>query len=166
MQKSLKEILKQIAALEQQKEEVLSDEVQNSITRYESNEEVPESEYDFNATREKIEILDNTIRYLRHELHISNATVQVPDFKITIGECIIMMAQLSKEQATLKRMARKEKKERRQVGFSNTTEWVILNYEKDECRRKLKEISDKITSIQIAIDRINLAHKVEVKIFE
>ena len=166
MQKSLKEILKQIMALEQQKEEVLSDEIQSSITRYENNEEVPASEYDFNATRAKIEFLDAIIRYLRHRLHISNATVQVPDFNITIGECIIMMAQLNKEQATLKRMARKEKKERRQLGFSNTTEWVVLNYEKDECRRKLKEISDKITTLQIAIDRINLAHIVEIEMFE
>ena len=166
MQKSLKEIIKQIAALEQQKEEILYDETQNSITRYDSSEELPVSEYDFNATREKVEVIDNIIRSLRHKLHLSNATIQIPEFGITIGECIIMMAQLSKEQVLLTRMARKEKKERRQLGFSNTTEWVILNYDKDECRKKLKEINDKKTALQIAIDRINLTHLIEIEAFE
>jgi len=63
-------------------------------------------------------------------------------------------------------MARKEKKERRQLGFGNTVEWVTLNYDKDECRNKLKEISEKLTSLQITIDRTNLTHLVDVEIFE
>lgn len=109
MQKSLKEIIKQIAALEQQKEEIMSDESQNSITRYGTNEEIPTSDYNFSAVRNEIERLDSTIRYLRHRLHHSNATVLVPEFEITIGECIIMMAQLGKEKATLTRMARRGK---------------------------------------------------------
>ena len=166
MQKSLKEIIKQIAALERYKDEVLSDEAQTSISRHDSSEDVPVSEYDFFATRKMIEDLDNKIRYLRHKLHLSNATEQVPEFNITIGECIIMMAQLSKEQALLSRMARREKKERRQLGYSNSTELVILNYDKDECRRYLKEVNNKITSLQIAIDRINLSHMIDVEIFE
>ena len=166
MQKSLKEIIKQIATLEQQKEEVLNDEVQNSITRHENNEDIPVSDYNFIAIREEIGSIDKKTRYLRHKLHVSNATVQIPEFSITIGECIIMMAQLSKEQTLLKRMARKENKERRQLGFGNTVEWVTLNYDKDECRNKLKEISEKLTSLQITIDRTNLTHLVDVEIFE
>ena len=166
MQKCLKEIIKQIAALEQQKEEILSDEAQNCIAKYGSNEEIPKSEYDFGTTRDCIKDIDDKTRRLRHELHHANATVQIPEFGMTIGECIILMAQLGKEKALLTRMARREKKERRQPGYGNTVEWVVLNYDKDECRKRLKEVGDKITSIQIAIDRINLTHMVDVEAFE
>lgn len=166
MQKCLKEIIKQIAALEQQKEEVLSDEVQNSVTKYGSNEEIPVPEYSFSTVRAQIEDIDVKIRRLRHKLHLANATVQVPEFGMTIGESIIMMAQLGKEKTLLTRMARREKKERRQPGFGSTVEWIVLNYDKDECRKKLKEVVDVITSLQMAIDRINLTHMVEVEDFE
>jgi len=166
MQKCLKEINKHIAALEQQKEEILSDEAQNSVTKYGSNEEIPASEYDFGVTRGAVKDIDTKTRQLRHKLHLANATVQVPEFGITIGECIILMAQLGKEKALLARMARREKKERRQPGFGSTVEWAVLNYDKDECRTKLKEVGDEITSLQMAIDRINLTHMVEVEIFE
>ena len=129
-------------------------------------EEIPASEYNFGATRDAVKDIDTKTRQLRHKLHLANATVQVPEFGITIGECIILMAQLGKEKALLARMARREKKERRQPGFGSTVEWAVLNYDKDECRTKLKEVGDEITSLQMAIDRINLTHMVEVEIFE
>ena len=165
MQKCLKEIIKQISALEQQKEEILSDELQNCVTKYGSNEEIPTTEYNFSAARDEIKAIDKKIRQLRHSLHLANATVIVPEYEMSIGECIILMAQLSKEKSVLTRMARREKKERRQPGYGNAVEWIELNYDKNECRSTLKSIADEVTSLQMAIDRINLTHMAEVDEF-
>lgn len=166
MQKCLKEIIKQITAMEQQKEEILSDEAQCCVTKYGNNEAITKSEYCFSAVRGEIKDINEKIRLLRHKLHLANATVNVPEFKMSIGECIVLMAQLNKEKSVLVRMARREKKERRQPGFGSTVEWVELNYDKDECREKLRQINDEITSLQMAVDRINLSNMVEVELFE
>jgi hypothetical protein len=159
--KCLKEVIKMISLLEEEKSEMLSDEAQNSIISYGKDEEKPESTYNFADTRISIECVNAKIRHLRHLLHYANATVKVPEFEMSIGECIIFMAQLSNEKAVLERMARREPKTRRAT-FGGTVDWTEICYSREECRTALKNIIAEITALQMAVDKTNLAHEVVI----
>ena len=160
--KCLKEVIKMISQLAEEKAEILSDESQNSVITYGKDEEKPESTYIFSETREAIENVNAKIRHLRHKLHHANATVKVPEFDMTIGECIIYMAQLNSEKALLERMARSEPISR-DTTYRGVVEWTEICYSRNECREVLKGIVEKITALQMAIDRINLTHEIKVK---
>jgi hypothetical protein len=147
--------------LEEEKAETLSDEAQNSVISYGKDEEKPESNYIFADARSSVESANAKIRHLRHLLHYANATVKVPEFDMSIGECIIFMAQLNNEKVVLERMARKELKTRRAT-FGGTVDWTEICYSREECRSALKGIIAKITALQLAIDKTNLAHVVAV----
>ena len=75
MKLCLKEIMKRIALLDQQKSEILSDEAQNCTTTYGLGEERLPTEYDFASTRAAVKVVDDKVRYLRHQLNLANATV-------------------------------------------------------------------------------------------
>ena len=161
MKLCLKEIIKRIALLEQQKNQLLSDENQNCVTTYGAEEEKQVSTYSFANVRMEITNINKKIRYLKHKLHYANATVNVPEFNMTIGECIIHMAQLNGEKSILERMATKEPKHRRST-FGGNVDWTETNYSKDECRDVLKSITEQIMHLQMAIDRENLTHEIEL----
>ena len=161
--KSLKEVIKLIAQLEEEKSELLSDEQQNSIITYGKDEEKPESSYNFADTRNAVAAVDTKIRYLRHLLHHANSTVVLPQYdNMTIGQCIVYMAQLNNEKYLLERMARREPKTR-SVKYGGAVDLTETCYSREQCRAVLKKITAKITALQLAIDKINLCHEVDVK---
>ena len=159
--KCLKEVIKMISLLEDEKSEILSDESQNCIVTYGKDEEIPESAYVFADVRNAIENINAKIRHLRHKLHHANATLKAPEFDMSIGECIIYMAQLNNEKALLERMARRELKSRNST-FRGEVDWTEICYSRDECRETLKEVNEKITSLQMAIDKANLTHEIKI----
>jgi hypothetical protein len=75
------------------------------------------------------------------------------------------MAQLSKEREVLEKMARRQPKTRtssRGFGSDGRPEWTETNYSQDECRQALKRVIESITKLQLALDRTNLTHEIEV----
>ena len=161
MKLCLKEVIKRIALLEQQKSQVLSDESQNCVTTYGADEKKENSTYIFANVRTEIEDINKRIRQLKHKLHYANATVNLSELNMTIGECVIYMAQLNGEKTILERMALKEPKYRRST-FGGNVDWTETNYTKEECRDVLKSISEQILQLQMVIDRANLTHEVEI----
>jgi len=163
MKLCLKEIIKRLSLLEQQKTKILADERQNCSTTYGTGEEKRSIDYSFSATRSGIESLDSKIRQLKHKLHLANATVQVPEFEMTLGECIIYMAQLNNEKYILETMRFKEEKSRITT-HGGAVDWTEINYSKTECNDLLNNINEKIMRLQMVIDRTNLTTEVEVEI--
>jgi hypothetical protein len=159
--KCLKEVIKMISLMEEEKSEILSDEAQNSIISYGKDEDRPASAYCFTDTRSSVESVNAKIRRLRHLLHHANATVKVPEFDMSIGECIIYMAQLNNEKALLERMAKKEPKTRHTT-YGGAVDWTETCYSREECRTALKHIVSKITALQLAIDKKNLEHEIAI----
>ena len=163
MKLCLKEVIKRIALLEKEKDEMLTEENQNCTTTYGGDEQKPPVEYSFSDTRIAVREVDTDIRRMKHQLHYANATVQVSEFGMTLGECIIHMAQLNNEKDTLTYMARKEPKSRRTV-YGGAVEWTETNYSRETCRELLKLTNDRIMKLQMAIDRTNLMHEVEIEL--
>ena len=155
------EILKKIKLLEQNKDDVLREESRCHQVTYQEEKDRYDYGYSFSATREKISALDTEIRKLRHLLNISNATTIVPGFSMTLGECLVYLAQLNRELNVVSSMAKKEPITSMSV-YGGAVEYCALNYDKEECQAKQAWLQNTIAELQIAIDRTNLTHMIEV----
>lgn len=157
------EIIKKIKLLEQQKEDVLREEARTHQSTFQSSEDKIDYGYSFSKTRENIRAIDSETRKLKHLLNCSKATTAVEGFDMSIGECLVYLAQLSSEKTRLESLAQKEPKDRRST-ISGVVEYTVLNYDKAECRKELNIVLETIAKLQISIDRTNLTNMTESSI--
>lgn len=156
------EIMKKVKLLEQEKNEITAEEKRICQTTYQSATDKIDYGYDFKKTRDSISGLDSEIRQLKHLLNYSNATTVVEDFNMTLGECLVYMAQLNNERGILEQLAQKEMTTRHST-FNGVIEYTELNYNKSECKERLKQTQETIAKLQIAIDRTNLTNMIEIE---
>lgn len=155
------EIIKKVKDLEEQRQQILAEERKICCSTYQKEADLIDLGYDFDATREAVAEINRETVKLKHLLGVANSTVIVPEFEMTIGECIVAMAQLNSEKKILENMAATPSKTR-QTTFGGVVEYTITNYDIKNCKDKLLEISETIRRLQISIDRINLAHFIEI----
>ena len=155
------EIIKKIKELDERKQQVLLEERDNCMTTYQTETDKIDTGYDFAVTRTQIKEIDSEIMRLKHLLNTANATVKVEEFDLTIGECLVHMAQLNNEKLILERMARATAKTRRTV-YNGAVEYTVTNYDIGVCKQYLEEIKAKVMKLQLAVDRINLSNMIEV----
>ena len=155
------EIMKKIKLLEQQKHEVASEETRICQVTYQTDNDKIDYGYSFADTRNRISKLNGEVRRLKHLLNYSNATTVVEGFGMTLGECLVYMAQLNNERDILERFSYREPSTRRPTA-NGVIEYTVLNYGKTECQELLKEVKETIMRLQIAIGRTNLTHMIEV----
>ena len=155
------EILKKIKLLEQNKQDILAEEMRIHQVSYQEEKDRFDHGYDFAKTREKVGALDAEIRKLKHLLNLANATVVVQEFDMTLGECLVYLAQLSREMYVVNFMASKEPITSA-TKLGGKVEYTVLNYDKSECQAKLEWLQQTIAALQIAIDRTNLTNMIEV----
>ena len=118
--------------------------------------------YSFAQTRQKISEIDEEIRKLKRLLNYANATMMVPEFDMTLGECLVYMSQLNREMTVVERMAHKEPMTSHTVQ-GGKVEYMALNYDTAECQAKLEWLKTTLAALQIAIDRTNLTNAIEVE---
>ncbi|MCL2197757.1 MAG: hypothetical protein FWB80_02430 [Defluviitaleaceae bacterium] len=156
------EIMKKIKLLEQSKFDTLVEETRIHEITYQNEKDRFDNGYSFADTREKISKLDAEIRKLKSLLNLSNATTVVPEFSMTLGECLVYLAQLNRELAIVSTLANKEAKTTRST-YGGAVEYTVINYDKTECKAKLEWLNETIAALQIAIDRVNLTNIIEIK---
>ena len=162
MQMCNAEIMKKVKMLEQNKSDILMEESRSHQVTYQNPKDRFDYGYSFEETRNKISVIDGDIRELKRLLNLSNATTIVPEFSMTLGECLVYLAQLNREMSTVSGMARKQDKTTSST-YGGVVEYTVLNYDKAECQEKLEWLKDTIAQLQIAIDRTNLTNMIEVK---
>ncbi|MCL1996234.1 MAG: hypothetical protein FWG63_08515 [Defluviitaleaceae bacterium] len=155
------EIIKKIKLLEQAKTDVIAEEQRIHQVTYQTEKDKFDNGYNFALTRKKIDELDEEIRKYRSKLNYSNATTMVEEFGMTLGECLVYMAQLNNQVFTLEIMSQKEPLTRRST-VNGVIEYTALNYDKAECRAKLQWVLETIAKLQVAIDRTNLTNFIEL----
>lgn len=156
------EILKKIILLEQNKSDVLSEESRIHQVTYQEEKDRFDYGYNFGKTRETVETLDAEIRKLKHLLNVSNATTSVPEFDMTLGECLVYLAQLNKELGRVSGMAKKEPM-RSGTTYGGKVEYTVINYDREEAVTKTDWLQNTIAALQIAIDRTNLTNMIEIE---
>jgi len=107
MQMCNAEIMKKVKLLEQNKSDVMMEELRSHQVTYQNEKDRFDYGYSFAETRDKISALDAEIRKLKRLLNLSNATTVVPEFSMTLGECLVYLAQLNNEKSTVSSMVRK-----------------------------------------------------------
>jgi len=156
------EIMKTIKLLDQMKQEIIDQEDRVCTTTYQTESDMIVSVYNFTETRNQVIDIDAKIRMLKHLLNYSNATTIVEDSNMTLGECLVYMAQLNNERCILEQFVRREPKSRRST-MNGVIEFTVLNYDKDECKKRLESVQEMIAKLQIAIDRTNLTNMIEIE---
>jgi len=156
------EIIKKIKLLEQNKSDILAEEQRINEVTYQTEKDKIDLGYNFSETRKKADDIDMEIRKLKHLLNYSNATTIVEGFDMTLGECLVYMAQLNRQLDTVERLARKEPLTRSST-YNGVIEYTVLNYDKTECQERLQWVKDTLAQLQISIDRTNLTNMIEVE---
>ena len=155
------ELMKKVKLLEQAKSDVLAEERRIHQVTYQTEKDKFDNGYNFATTRKKVDDIDAEIRKYKRLLNHSNATTMVEEFEMTLGECLVYMAQLNRQVYTLDELSKKEPITRRST-VNGVIEYTALNYDKAECQAKLQWVQESISKLQVAIDRTNLTNIIEV----
>ena len=155
------ELMKKVKLLEQAKNDVLAEERRIHQVTYQTEKDKFDNGYNFAATRKKVDDIDAEIRKYKRLLNHSNATTMVEEFDMTLGECLVYMAQLNRQVYTLDELSKKEPMTRRST-VNGVIEYTALNYDKAECQAKLQWVQETISKLQVAIDRTNLTNMIEI----
>ena len=155
------EAMKEIRALEEKKELLLSNESERSRVSYKEGERKVDTGYSYRETRDEVARLDARIREIRSAVALANCTVRLDGFDCTIGEGLVMLAQWNAEYERLSRMCRSQQKTRR-ITANGVLEYTECLFDVSEVERERDELRRRIGSLQVAIDRANLTSFVEV----
>ena len=155
------EAMKEIKALEEEKSQLLQHEDDRCTVSYKENEKKVETSYSYESTRARVRELDARIRKIKSTLAYANCTVKLDGFDITIGEGLVLLAQLNAEYSRLCYMARYQQLTRRitPVGVIEYTECL---FDAEAVGNEAKELKSRISSLQVAIDRANLLNYIEI----
>ena len=81
---------------------------------------------------------------------------------MNINEALIYLAQLKQKESHYSFLMNKNKITRSTSGFGNgNIEFTKILYDQDVVRKELKEVTDTIMMLQMAIDRTNLTNMIE-----
>ncbi len=155
------EAMKEIKALEEQKEMLLETEMDRFRVSYKEGEARVDTGYSYAETRRMISELDARIRAIRSALAYANCTVRLDGFDITIGEGLVMLAQLNAEYDRLSMMSRMHQITRR-ITQNGTLEYTECLFDVAGVEVERNELKRKIGSLQVAIDRANLVGMIEI----
>lgn len=162
MKKCNTELMKEIKILEEKKNDILTLEEEECKITYLEGEKKMESEYSYDAVRKEIDEIDNEIRKYKSLLAVSNATTIVPEFNMTIGECLIYLSSLNSKKSLLSSFASKKQITRISSTYNTKVEYTELLYDVDKVKKELEDLQRLIAKLQMAIDRTNLTNLIEI----
>ena len=152
--------MKDLDLIKEQINDLLLVEKESITVSYVLGEEYELIPYDVSKTTDKLFDLYEKQRKIKQALNLSNATTIVPEFKMSISECLVYLAQLSNVISRLERLASMPQKTR--VANYGKSEFKLLCFDSNKVKKeyfKLKEIRN---NLQIAIDKVNLNNLIEL----
>lgn len=155
------EVMKMIKELEGQKLLLIRKEDECSTVSYKEGEPKLDTGYNYAEMRDSIEELDTRIRHLRSVLARANCEVYVDKFDITLGEALVMLAQLQSERSQVESLAARRQISRR-ITMNGVLEFTECVYDTARAEADAKVLRETINDLQMAIDRANLTNYVEV----
>ncbi len=158
---------KWIKSLEDEKSYYISLEKSASIYTLSEGETTERPEYDYQKLNHDIELIDATIRKIKHAVNVFNTTTLLPSLNITVDEALVKMAQLTIRKNKLDVMRRRLPQERVN-SFSSRSKTVVeyqyTNYDIELIKQDYKKISEEIVQIQLALDICNQTQTFDVEV--
>ena len=120
-------------------------------------------EYDFGQYQAEMDSLRERIRLVKHAINVFNTTHELPGFDgVTVDQALIMLPQLKEDKDRLQNMAALLPRNRITYRSSNLIEYEIANYDIEKAHEGYREVTDRISSLQLALDTVNLTETVDL----
>lgn len=113
--------------------------------------------YDFSETQDKLDLLEDKIRRLKHSINLFNTTHTVPGFSMTVDEMLVYIPQLNKRKAKLAEMKGMLPKSRVEVYArgSNIIDYQYANFDLHAAAEAYEQVTDELNRAQLALDQLN-----------
>ena len=155
------EAMKLIKELEKQKDELVEFEDRNSVVSYKEGETPIDSGYAYERPREEIRAIDDRIRAVRTALGRANTLVIAEPFGITIGEALVLLAQLQGERVQVESLTGRNPLTS-EITYNGVIRFTRCNYGVKQAEADAGALRKRISELQIAIDRANLTNYIEI----
>ncbi len=127
-------------------------------------------DYDYAKVAETIAEIDEKVLKIKHAINLSNVqnTIEADGEILTIDMVLVKLAQLNKRVYFLDRLRKEDRKTR--VGVSSYSlkktnpEYQYANYDIEMIKAEYEKFSNKITALQIALDKYNQTVEFEVEL--
>lgn len=157
---------KLLKTLENKRNNILRREEKASKFKVSSTENVEDlrPEYDFAKTQKELALLNEKIRKIKHAINMFNVTHTLPGFgDLTIDQALVYMPQLREEIRKLNDMASSLPRERIEDFRSNIVDYSIANFDIDEAVSAYEKESERLTLLQLALDKANTTETIEIE---
>ena len=160
------ELSKELKKLRSLRAMLLDKEIKTSVFHCAVGENAEELRpaYDYQATQDELDRLNDSILAIRHALNVFNATTEVEG--LTIDRILIRLPMLQEKRAKLETMAGRLERER--VSYYRSTgdiiDYEVRNYDPEQVMANLAEVSEEISRLQMALDKVNMTELIEVDI--
>lgn len=161
---------KLIKKLEQEKS-ILIDKISKMSTfvvavteNYDQIKAEQEAEFNLNETISQIDEIDKKIITIRHAKSLFNNSVVMKN-GLTVGDNIIRLAILEREKGIYSGLATRQKK-KRNTSLNKDIEYVYLNYDLEDAKKKYDSVYTEISEIQEELNIVNSSaeYKFEIDI--
>lgn len=161
---------KLIKKLEQEKG-ILTDKISKMSTfvvavteNYDQIKAEQEAEFKLNETISQIDEIDKKIITIRHAKSVFNNSVVMKN-GLTVGDNIVRLAILEREKGIYSGLATRQKK-KRNTSLNKDIEYVYLNYDLEDAKKKYDSVYTEISEIQEELNIVNSSaeYKFEINI--
>lgn len=150
---------KLIKKLEQEKG-ILTDKISKMSTfvvavteNYDQIKAEQEAEFNLNETITQIDEIDKKIITIRHAKSVFNNSVVMKN-GLTVGDNIVRLAILEREKGIYSGLATRQKK-KRYTSLNKDIEYVYLNYDLEDAKKKYDSVYTEISEIQEELNIVN-----------
>lgn len=161
MQVCISELLKTVKKIEERVSQLKALRSENATYSYVKDEKPIIPEITPEEITKQINELQNKIVFLRNKIAYLNSTAIVPEFNTTLGGCIVMLGQCKGELPNYNTLANKQSLSR-QTTYKGEVEYTQINYDMDYFKQLYDNTNDKISKLQMAIDRYNLNTMIDI----
>lgn len=160
MKMSCSAIMKRIKELDEQKNILIREELNRCVTSYVTEADKVDTGYNYSEQQSAIDGIDDEMRRLKSILNRVNATVKIKELGMTISEALVKLAQLNSKRARLQTLPTVQSS--RRVTYNGLIEFTVCNFDTEVVKCDIETLRTQISELQMAIDKINLNHQVEV----
>ena len=102
---------------------------------------------------------------MKHAINVFNGSHSLPGYDgLTIDQALVYLPQLSEETRKLSDMASALPRERIESFRSMIVDYSIANYDIDEAEKAYEDVSERLTSLQLALDKANNSDPMEIDV--
>lgn len=162
------EAAKLLRKLNEEKDALEMEEQRSSVftASLEEDAESLRPEYNYQEMQEKLELLDEKIRRVKHAVNCFNIRQTVPGFDMSIDQMLVYIPQINRKKQKLSAMKNRLPKQRERAdGFgrnSSIIDYSYANYDIQAVKEDYERTAEELAKAQTALDLLNNTETMEI----